>query len=117
MILSSATSPCAIKYLTCSVPCGPSTVTLILPERSSFCLGDPGPVLLGQSSPNGITGTGLPQRLVTVLMVVMYLTNPTYISVRLDYRLLATTVTPRATPTPTIPATVCREMLRRLFFL
>jgi gliding motility-associated-like protein len=109
MILSSATSPCATATLTCSVPCGPSTVTPNFAPIAPFCSGDPAPVL-GNTSPNGITGTWSPATVSnTTNGSYVFTPNPIAFPCALT-QTLVTTVTPRATPTfTTIPATVCRN--------
>ena len=109
MILSSATSPCATATLTCSVPCGTSTVTPNFAQIAPFCSGDPAPVL-GNTSPNGITGTWSPATVSnTASGSYVFTPNPTTFPCALT-QTLAVTVTPRATPTfTTIPTTVCQN--------
>ncbi|WP_339918551.1 T9SS type B sorting domain-containing protein [uncultured Flavobacterium sp.] len=109
MILSSATSPCATATLTCSVPCGTSTVTPNFAQIAPFCSGDPAPVL-GNTSPNGITGTWSPATVSnTASGSYLFTPNPTTFPCALT-QTLAITVTPRATPTFTsIPTTVCQN--------
>jgi hypothetical protein len=109
MILSSATSPCATATLTCSVPCGTSTVTPNFAQIAPFCSGDPAPVL-GNTSPNGITGTWSPATVNnTASGSYVFTPNPTTFPCALT-QTLAVTVTPRVTPTFTsIPTTVCQN--------
>ena len=109
MILSSATSPCATATLTCSVPCGTSTVTPNFAQIAPFCSGDPAPVL-GNTSPNGITGTWSPATVSnTASGSYVFTPNPTTFPCALT-QTLAVTVTPRVTPTFTsIPTTVCQN--------
>lgn len=109
MILSSATSPCATATLTCSVPCGTSTVTPNFAQIAPFCSGDTAPVL-GNTSPNGITGTWSPATVNnTASGSYVFTPNPTTFPCALT-QTLAVTVTPRVTPTfTTIPTTVCQN--------
>jgi len=53
------TYPCDRSVLTCSVPCGTATTTPDFAQIPPICSGDAAPVL-GNRSPNGITGTWSP---------------------------------------------------------
>jgi gliding motility-associated-like protein len=110
LTLTAATRPCAPALtITCSVPCGASTVTPNFPAIASFCSGTVAPIL-GNTSPNGITGTWSPVLISnTVNDSYVFTPNPTLFPCATT-QTLTVTITPLATPTFTgIPATVCQN--------
>ena len=110
LTLSSATHPCVpSQTITCSVPCGTSTVTPNFPAIASFCTGSPAPILV-PTSPNGITGTWAPAIISnTTSGNYVFTPNPTLFPCATT-QTLNVIVTPLVTPTFTgIPTTVCQN--------
>jgi gliding motility-associated-like protein len=110
LTLSSATHPCVPpQTITCSVPCGTSTVTPNFPAIAPFCSGTTPPIL-GSTSPNGITGTWSPAIVSnTASGSYVFTPNPVLFPCATT-QTLNVTVTPLATPTfATVPATVCQN--------
>ena len=110
MILSSASHPCVSSAtLTCSVPCGASTVTPNFPVIAPFCFGTPAPVL-GPTSPNGITGTWSPAIVSNTASGSYVFTPDPVLFPCATTQTLNVTVIPLTTPTFTgIPTTVCQN--------
>jgi gliding motility-associated-like protein len=110
LTLTAATRPCAPALtLTCTVPCGASTVTPNFPAIAPFCSGATAPIL-GTTSPNGITGTWSPAIISnTTSGSYVFTPNPILFPCATT-QTLAVTVTPLVTPTFTaIPNTVCQN--------
>lgn len=112
LILTSATHPCVpSKTLTCSVPCGASTVTPNFPAIAPFCSGTVAPILLA-TSPNGITGTWSPAIISNTTSANYVFTPDSTLSSCATTQTLNVTVTPLVTPTFTgIPTTVCQNAM------
>jgi gliding motility-associated-like protein len=110
LTLTSATHPCVpSRTITCTVPCGASTVTPNFPAIAPFCSGSLAPIL-PPTSPNGITGTWSPAVISnTTSGSYVFTPNPTLFPCATT-QTLNVTVTSLATPTFTgIPATVCQN--------
>ncbi|MFV8392648.1 T9SS type B sorting domain-containing protein [Flavobacterium sp. LB2P6] len=110
LTLSSATHPCvSSQTITCSVPCGTSTVTPNFPVIAPFCIGTPAP-LLNPTSPNGITGTWSPAIISNTTSGSYVFTPNSTLFPCAATQTLNVIVTPLVTPTFTgIPATVCQN--------
>ncbi|WP_369764607.1 T9SS type B sorting domain-containing protein [Flavobacterium sp. WC2429] len=112
LTLSSATHPCVPpQTLTCTVPCGASTITPNFPAIAPFCFGSVAPIL-GPTSPNNITGTWLPAVISnTTSGSYVFTPNPVLFPCATT-QALNVTVTPLITPTFSgIPATVCQNAI------
>jgi gliding motility-associated-like protein len=110
LTLTAATRPCAPALtLTCSVPCGTSTVTPNFPAIAPFCSGTVAPIL-GTTSPNGITGTWSPAIISnTASGNYIFTPNPILFPCATT-QTIPVTVTALVTPTFTaIPTTVCQN--------
>ncbi|MFV5688351.1 T9SS type B sorting domain-containing protein [Flavobacterium sp. ZT3R25] len=110
LTLSAATFPCVpSQTITCTVPCGASTVTPDFPAIAPFCSGSLAPIL-PPTSPNGITGTWSPAIINnTTSGSYVFTPNPILFPCATT-QTLPVTVTPLATPTfTTIPTTVCQN--------
>jgi gliding motility-associated-like protein len=110
LTLTAATRPCAPALtLTCSVPCGASTVTPNFPAIAPFCSGTVAPIL-GTTSPNGITGTWSPAIISnTSSRNYIFTPNPILFPCATT-QTLPVTVLPLVTSTFTaIPTTVCQN--------
>jgi gliding motility-associated-like protein len=110
LTLSSATHPCVPpQTITCSVPCGTSTVTPNFPAIAPFCTGTPAPIL-GPTSPNGISGTWLPAIISNTTSGSYVFTPNSTLFPCATTQTLNVIVTPLVTPTFTgIPTTVCQN--------
>lgn len=112
LTLSSATHPCVPPItITCSVPCGVTTITPNFPAIASFCSGTAAPILNNAiPSPNGITGTWNPPTINNTTSGSYVFTPNAALFPCATTQTLAVTVTPLTTPTfSTIPATVCQN--------
>ncbi|WP_369752377.1 T9SS type B sorting domain-containing protein [Flavobacterium sp. WC2409] len=112
LTLSSATHPCVPpQTLTCTVPCGASTITPNFPTIAPICFGSVAPIL-GPTSPNNITGTWLPAVISnTTSGSYVFTPNPVLFPCATT-QTLNVTVTPLITPTFSgIPATVCQNAI------
>jgi gliding motility-associated-like protein len=110
LTLTSATHPCVpAQTITCSVPCGSSTVTPNFPAIAPFCAGTAAPIL-PTTSPNGITGTWSPA-IINNTTGGNYVFTPNIVLFPCaTTQTLAVIVTPLVTPTfTTIPTTVCQN--------
>ncbi|MFV5691242.1 T9SS type B sorting domain-containing protein [Flavobacterium sp. LT1R49] len=110
LTLSAATFPCVpSQTITCSVPCGSSTVIPNFPAIVPFCSGTVAPILPA-TSPNGITGTWSPAIINnTTSGSYVFTPNPILFPCATT-QTLPVTVVPLATPTfTTIPSTVCQN--------
>lgn len=110
MTLTSATHPCVpAQTITCSVPCGSSTVTPNFPAIAPFCSGTAAPIL-PTTSPNMITGTWSPAIVSNTTSGNYVFTPDSVLFPCATTQTLAVTVMPVVTPTfTTIPATVCQN--------
>nr|WP_315207090.1 T9SS type B sorting domain-containing protein [uncultured Flavobacterium sp.] len=110
LTLSSATHPCVPpQTITCSVPCGTSTVTPNFPAIAPFCNGSPAPIL-GPTSPNGITGTWAPAIISNTASGSYVFTPNSTLFPCSNTQTLNVIVTPLVTPTFIgIPTTVCQN--------
>ncbi|WP_418263268.1 T9SS type B sorting domain-containing protein [Flavobacterium faecale] len=105
------TYPCDRSVLTCSVPCGTSTVTPTFTAIGSVCQGSTAPAL-PSSSNEGIAGTWSPATInsSTVGTVTHTFTPDPVAHPCATTQTMNVTVVPRATPTfATIPSTVCQN--------
>ena len=94
---------------TCSVPCGATTVSPNFPAIAPFCSGSVAPAL-GNTSPNGITGTWSPAVINNTANGNYIFTPDPILFPCATTQTLPVTVTPLATPTfTTIPSTVCQN--------
>jgi gliding motility-associated-like protein len=109
--LSSASHPCVPPQpITCSVPCGASTVIPNFPLIAPFCSGTAAPIL-GNTSPNLITGTWSPSVVSNTTSGSYVFTPDPVLFPCATTQTLSVTVTPLATPTFTgIPTTVCQNV-------
>ena len=112
LILSSATHPCVpARTLTCTVPCGASTITPNFAPIPAFCYGTVAPIL-STTSPNGITGTWSPAIISNTTSANYVFTPDSVLFPCATTQTLNVTVTPLATPTFTgIPTTVCQNAM------
>lgn len=111
LTLSSATHPCVPpQTLTCSVPCGASTVTPTFNPIAPFCSGTTPAPILPLTSIEGITGTWSPAVVSnTASGSYIFTPNPVLFPCATT-QTLNVTVTPLATPTfATVPTTVCQN--------
>ena len=112
LILTAATHPCATQTLTCSVPCGASTVTpTFAPIPTTYCINDVPPILpkTSKNSP-AITGTWNPSTINTSTAGTtnyIFTPDPKLFPCALT-KTLTITVKPLIIPVFTgIPTTVC----------
>lgn len=110
LTLSSATHPCVPPLtITCSAPCGASTVTPNFAAIPAFCAGTVAPVL-GATSPNGITGTWAPALISNTTSGNYVFTPDPILFPCATTQTMSVTVTPLIAPTFTaIPTTVCQN--------
>lgn len=112
LTLTSATHPCVPPMtITCTVPCGASTVTPNFPAIAPFCSGTTAPILNNAvASPNGITGTWNPSTINnTTSGSYVFTPNPALFPCATT-QTLNVTVTPQTTPAfTTIPTTICQN--------
>ena len=110
LTLTSATHPCVpAKTLTCTVPCGASTITPNFAAVPPFCSGSVAPIL-GPISPNAIIGTWSPAIVSnTTSGNYIFTPNPVLFPCATT-QTLPVTVSSLVTPTfRTIPVTVCQN--------
>ncbi|MBP2284455.1 gliding motility-associated-like protein [Flavobacterium sp. CG_23.5] len=109
LTVAHTTYPCDLSVFTCTVPCGTSTTTPNFAQIPPFCSGDTAP-LLGNTSPNGITGTWAPAIINNTTSGSNLFTPNSTLFPCATTQTLAVTITPKATPNfTTIPATVCQN--------
>jgi len=105
------TYPCDRSVLTCSVPCGASTVTPTFNQIPLVCEGSAAPSL-PSSSNEGITGTWTPATIdsnTTGTVVHTFTPDPVAYPCATS-QTMSVTVEPRATPVfNSIPSTVCQN--------
>ena len=109
LTVAHTTYPCDLSVFTCTVPCGTLTTTPNFAQIPPICSGDTAP-LLGNTSPNGITGTWAPSVISnTTSASYVFTPNPASFPCATT-QTLTVTITPKATPNfTTIPATVCQN--------
>lgn len=111
LTLTAATFPCVpSRTMTCTVPCGASTVTPNFAAIPSFCAGTTPVPTLANTSPNGITGTWSPATISnTVSGSYVFTPDPVLFPCALTKTL---PITVKALVTPTFagnPTTVCQN--------
>ncbi|HLF52821.1 T9SS type B sorting domain-containing protein [Flavobacterium sp.] len=110
LTLTSATSPCVPpQTITCTVPCGTSTITPNFPAIPAFCSGTVAPIL-ATTSPNGIVGTWSPAVVSNTVSGSYVFTPNLTLKPCATNQTLSVTVSPRVSPTFTaIPGSICQN--------
>lgn len=110
LTVSHTTYPCDRSVVTCTVPCGTSTVTPTFNPIAPFCSGTTPAPTLPLTSIEGIAGTWSPAVVSnTTSGSYVFTPNPVLFPCA-TIQTLNVTVTPLATPTfATVPATVCQN--------
>ncbi len=110
LTVSHTTYPCDRSVVTCTVPCGTSTVTPTFNPIAPFCSGTTPAPTLPLTSIEGITGTWSPALINnTASGSYVFTPNPVLFPCATT-QTLNVTVIPLATPTfATVPATVCQN--------
>ncbi|MET0759133.1 MAG: T9SS type B sorting domain-containing protein [Flavobacterium sp.] len=110
LTLTSATSPCVPpQTITCTVPCGASTITPNFAAIPAFCSGTVAPIL-ATTSPNGIVGIWSPSTISnSATGSYVFTPNPVMFPCATT-QTLNVTVTSRVTPTfTTISGSICQN--------